>query len=75
MRSTMDFQGGNMAPLVDKMIGDAFKVVKAVYDNIEAIKYVAYNMQAVVSLAQRMQDLETRVGQAEADIISLKNSN
>lgn len=52
IRATTDFAGGNAAPLVDKLIGTAFEVVKAVYDNIEAIRYVAYNMNAIVVAAK-----------------------
>ena len=72
MRATTDFAGGNGAPLVNKMIGDAFLTVKAVADNINDVKYVAYNMQAVITLATLVEQLATRVGTLETEVAALK---
>ena len=43
------------APLVDRMIGRAFHIVKYVADHLGVIKYVAFNMEAIVICAQQFQ--------------------
>lgn len=72
MRGTLDIYGGNLASMTDKLIGDAFATVKAVYDKLADITYVAYNMQAVVTLATQVQSLTARVGELEAEVAALK---
>lgn len=47
--------GAQFAPLVDRLIGTAFRTVKYVADNLEVIKYVAFNMEAIVQVAQQFQ--------------------
>jgi len=49
------YSGRAFAPLVDKMIGNAFPTVKFVADNMDYIRYVADNMAALVALVQGQQ--------------------
>jgi hypothetical protein len=45
-----DYPSGNFAPLIDKMLGNAFWLVKLVADNIPAIQYLAQNMDSIVAV-------------------------
>ena len=72
MRVCSDFAGGNGAPLVDKMIGDAFLTVKAVADNIAAVSYVAANMEAIVTLAQTVVAQQAQIAALTARVTTLE---
>jgi hypothetical protein len=50
-RGTGDVYNSSLTSLVDRLIGDAYPLVRRVAHNIQAVKYVAYNMQAIVTLA------------------------
>ena len=54
IRPTNDPYGG-VNPLIDKMIGNAYDIVKYVAANLKTIRYVAENMETVFQAAQNMQ--------------------
>ena len=68
MRGTMDYYGGNFAPLVDKQIGEAFWIVKEVACNMESIKYVQTNMLAIIALANTTATLGATVTALQATV-------
>jgi len=49
------YSGRAFAPLVDKMIGNAFPIVKHVADNMDYIRYLSENLEALVTYAQGQQ--------------------
>ena len=59
MRETFNFLGGldpyrgghdpQFAPMVDKMIGTAFPIVKYVAENMDAVRYLAENLATSVN--------------------------
>ena len=50
MRTVNDPYGGQV-PLIDKLIGNSYRVVKAVYESLKEIRYVAANMEAIYAVA------------------------
>jgi len=54
-RNQMDPYGGSTS-LVDKVIGNAYNVVLAVYRNLAEIKYVVSHMESIVTLAKNLPD-------------------
>lgn len=46
------FNQAQFAPLIDRMLGNAFMLVKLVADHLAIIKYIAFNMQTLVYLAE-----------------------
>lgn len=63
IRNVNDPYGGN-APLVDKMIGTAYDVVKYVARHVKSIEKVACNMVSVVALAK-----EVRLNKVVTDVV------
>lgn len=55
------FNRAQFAPLIDKMLGNAFMLVKVVADNIAVIKYIAFNMQALILLAEQAVTAQTAI--------------
>lgn len=51
IRTSTDPYGGK-EPLVDKLIGNAYQVVRLVAENLGFIRYVAHNMEAVQKVAE-----------------------
>jgi len=58
MRNSQDPYGSH-ASLVDRVIGNAYEVVKAVYLRLGEIGYIASNMEAVVITAKNLPDTST----------------
>jgi hypothetical protein len=57
-RCTADYYGGNFAPAIDRLLGDAFYSVKNVADNIDSVKYLNYNMAQIQVLAANVAVLQ-----------------
>ena len=47
--------GPQFTGVVDRLIGNAFPIVKRVHDHLEVIKYVAFNLEAIILTAQQFQ--------------------
>lgn len=71
MRPVNDPLGGSTM-LVDKMIGNAFDVVKEVQTNLAAINYLVANMQAIVTLAEQVEAQRITIINYEARISALE---
>ena len=63
IRPTNDPYGG-VNPLIDKMIGNAYDIVKYVARYLKEIRYVAENMDKVYEAAQNMQSSGSGGGSA-----------
>lgn len=74
IRPTNDPYGG-VNPLIDKMIGNAFDIVKYVAANLRTIRYVAENMETVFHAAQNMQAADTGGGGANNVIVLAGQGN
>jgi hypothetical protein len=62
------YGGAQFAPLVDKLVGNAFPIVKHVCDNMRHVRYVSANMEAIVYLAQSQ---ATVIAQLQAQVALL----
>lgn len=58
----------NCTPLIDKMIGNAFTIVKEVSLHLEEIKYLVDNMQAIIQVGQAEEDLNDIAAAAPAAV-------
>ncbi len=56
MRTVFDPYGGP-TPMIDKLIGSAFPLVKAVAENLDQINYVTANMASIVQAAVSLTSL------------------
>jgi len=63
------YGGARFAPMVDRLIGNAFPTVKFVADNMDYIRYVADNMLAIVTLAESQ---ATQIATLQAQILVLQ---
>ena len=54
LRGSMEQLGG-LTGMVDKMIGNAFPIVRTVADNIDAVNYCKDNMEAIVLVAEQLE--------------------
>lgn len=69
-----NYQIGSGAPLVDKMLGNAFMLVKLVADNIATVKYIAFNMQALISLAEQAANEQSTITALQAVLPELQTT-
>lgn len=73
MRTVHDTRGGNVCdpydnrgghtPLIDKMLGSAYDVVKYVARHLDAIRFVALNMETIHEVATNMKTSGLVLGQ------------
>lgn len=59
MRTVNDPQGGHV-PLVDKMIGNAYEVVKHVAMNMKYIRHVSNNLEAIFDVSTQLKALQAQ---------------
>lgn len=75
MRTVHDTRGGNVCdpydnrgghtPLIDKMLGSAYDVVKYVARHLDAIRFVALNMETINEVATNMKTSGLVLGMTE----------
>lgn len=64
MRPTHDPFGGH-GPLVDKLIGNAYDIVKHVAMNMAYVKHVSFHLEHVFTVSKNIQDVNTVAGQID----------
>ena len=64
MRPTNDPFGGT-GPLVDKLIGNAYDIVKHVAMNMAYVKHVSFHLEHVFTVSKNIQDVNTVAGQID----------
>ena len=70
MRQTMHPYGG-VNPLIDKMIGNAYDIVKYVAKYLREIRYVAENMEYVYTAANGNRTILTQLADGSGDPITI----
>lgn len=70
MRNSMNPYGG-VNPLIDKMIGNAYDIVKYVAKYLREIRYVAENMEYVYTAANGNRTILTQLADGSGDPITI----